>query len=389
MSSPPGKKGSPSRGSPPFDEQGQAGGLGSEEHHYLTVDSGDSADDDFWDSDAGSITKALDHMIANCRNTRVAQQFDDRYNIAERANIRTNSLDNPGRVENGRRYNANAAGQSEYQFPVDELEQDRLDLMHHIFKSLLHGELYISPIAGTNPQRILDLGTGTGIWAIEIADQFPSAAVVGTDLAPIQPTWVPPNLEFQIDDCEADWTFGKSTFDFIHIRYLRAAISNWPRLYQQAYDTLRPGGYFEFQDPDLTFLTDDGSLPEDAALTTYINHFHQACQKMGKHTRGQPQSVADELYKIGFEDVKVVVKKCPQNPWPKDPHLKTLGRYSLLNLLDGLEGFAMKLFTGMLGWSKEEVDIFVLKLKRESVNKHYHMYFNYYFVSGRKPLTAS
>ncbi|KAF3276162.1 hypothetical protein TWF970_006447 [Orbilia oligospora] len=369
MSTPPGKervsprvsprtspKGSPSNTT----DQPEAGTIGgSQQQHYIAADSADSStEDDFWDSDNGSLMTDTTSL----REQIYAQM-----------------------VENGRRYNANSAGKSDYQFPVDEMEQDRLDLMHHIFKLLLHGDLYISPI-GPNPQRILDIGTGTGIWAIEIADRFPSASVVGTDLAPIQPTWVPPNLEFQIDDCEGDWTFPKDSFDFIHIRYLRAAISDWPRLYKQAYDALRPGGYFEFQDPDLVFLTDDGSMPEDASLSQYINHFHAACEKNGKHTRGQPQSVKDELRKLGFTDIVEDVRKCPQNPWPrKDEHLKALGRYSLLNLLDGLEGFAMKLFTGILKWRKEEVDIFVAKLKQESCNKNYHMYFNYYYVSGRKP----
>lgn len=35
---------------------------------------------------------------------------------------------------------------------------------------------------------MLDLGTGTGIWAIDFADEYPSANVIGTDLSPIQPT---------------------------------------------------------------------------------------------------------------------------------------------------------------------------------------------------------
>lgn len=29
-----------------------------------------------------------------------------------------------------------------------------------------------------------------GIWAIDFADQFPSADVLGVDVAPIQPDWL-------------------------------------------------------------------------------------------------------------------------------------------------------------------------------------------------------
>jgi ubiquinone/menaquinone biosynthesis C-methylase UbiE len=33
---------------------------------------------------------------------------------------------------------------------------------------LLKGELIRAPV--TNPQRVLDIGTGTGIWAIDYAE---------------------------------------------------------------------------------------------------------------------------------------------------------------------------------------------------------------------------
>lgn len=52
--------------------------------------------------------------------------------------------------------------------PNDEKEQDRLDLFHHLFLSLLGGKLWTSPL--DNPHRVLDVGTGTGIWAIDFAE---------------------------------------------------------------------------------------------------------------------------------------------------------------------------------------------------------------------------
>lgn len=67
----------------------------------------------------------------------------------------------------------------------------RLDLHHEIMRLCWDNKLHQSPLA--DPQRILDIGTGTGIWAIDMADKYPMSEVIGTDLSPIQPDWVPAN----------------------------------------------------------------------------------------------------------------------------------------------------------------------------------------------------
>jgi methylase of polypeptide subunit release factors len=56
-----------------------------------------------------------------------------------------------------------------------------MDLNHEILLQLLQGELHKSTI-GKTPERILDVGTGTGIWAIDMAERYPSAEVLGLDL---------------------------------------------------------------------------------------------------------------------------------------------------------------------------------------------------------------
>ena len=88
------------------------------------------------------------------------------------------------RQENGRTYHAYNDGS--YLVPNDEAENDRLDFQHAIYLRTLGGKLHLAPIPG-DVQNVLDIGTGTGIWAMDFADEHPSARVIGTDLSPIQP----------------------------------------------------------------------------------------------------------------------------------------------------------------------------------------------------------
>lgn len=74
---------------------------------------------------------------------------------------------------NGRRYHRYRHGR--YPIPNDEAEQNREDMLHTMMMESTDGRLFYAPI-GPNPQKVIDLGTGTGLWAIECrqANSLPS-----------------------------------------------------------------------------------------------------------------------------------------------------------------------------------------------------------------------
>lgn len=65
--------------------------------------------------------------------------------------------------ENTRRYHKYMEGR--YLLPNDEPEQDREDMKHAMCVNVMDGKLHSAPLE--NPQKIVDIGTGTGIWAID------------------------------------------------------------------------------------------------------------------------------------------------------------------------------------------------------------------------------
>lgn len=139
------------------------------------------------------------------------------------------------REENGRTYHAYKEGK--YLAPNDEPERDRLDLQHHLFNLTFSGRLHLAPVGeeGKQIHRVLDVGTGTGIWAIDFADEHPESEVLGIDLSAIQPGFVPPNVSFQVDDIEEPWTF-RDKFDFLYARMMTGSFADWPKFFTQAYE---------------------------------------------------------------------------------------------------------------------------------------------------------
>ncbi|OLN97561.1 hypothetical protein CCHL11_00993 [Colletotrichum chlorophyti] len=256
------------------------------------------------------------------------------------------------------------------------------DFQHRIWTMAFDEELAVAP-AHKTAKHVLDMGTGTGIWAIDYADAFPSAEVIGVDLSPIQPEWMPPNCVFEIDDLEKPWTWTKP-FDYVHCRSMEGCFQDRSKILKKVYNALAPGGWFEVADLILPLGCDDGSVPKDSALARWHDLLMEAAAKIGRPLEGLVKDDAS-LEEAGFVDVVRKEYIFPLNSWHKDEKLQEIGRWQCVNLDMGLEGLSLALLTRALEWSQEEVFTFCAQVRRDLRNKKMHAYWRVNVVYARRP----
>ncbi|KJZ70779.1 hypothetical protein HIM_09829 [Hirsutella minnesotensis 3608] len=250
----------------------------------------------------------------------------------------------------GRRYHSSGT----YIYPNDEEEQERLNVVHKAYL-LLHGSLFLSPIdlAG---RSILDIGTGTGQWAVDMADRDPSRIIIGLDISPIQPEFVPPNVHFFVENVETEWR-ETDKYHLVHLRGMSGSIKDWPSLFHKIYQALKPGGAMEAHETLPAVFSKNQNLAPDNPLVDLMRDLFSNLRGGSWFYR-----YAEEA---GFIDVSEEIVEAPLGNWPEDQQQKDIGEMLASSFKKGLHGLTAKAFRDILGRSEEEVEVFNAFVRRE------------------------
>jgi SAM-dependent methyltransferase len=144
-----------------------------------------------------------------------------------------------------------------YILPKDKPEIERLDFQHSLLKDLIDNNLYVSPVR--EPEEVLDIGCGTGIWGHEVACNLPEATVINIDVIPPPVERLseierrPDNFIFAQLNILQGLPFSPNAFDFVHQRFVSWGIPSkyWTQHLQEIKKVTASGAWVEFMEPGL------------------------------------------------------------------------------------------------------------------------------------------
>lgn len=217
-------------------------------------------------------------------------------------------------------------------------------------------------IRGPTSKRPITLLIWYTTLCSDFADEFPNVEVIGTDITPIQPSWVPANVSFELDDCNLEWTWPENSFDFIHARMLVGVIEDWYEFHRQAFRTCAPGGTYPLDlsiyllTPDnhlhnfhagyiesfvgcSTFECNDGSVKEGSAMSQWPKVFNEGGRRFGRTFEVYDHDLQRKAMEAaGFVDIEFKDYLIPMGGWGCDKEAAEIGLWWKIALEADLDG---------------------------------------------------
>ncbi|KAH9934326.1 uncharacterized protein B0H18DRAFT_1082848 [Fomitopsis serialis] len=226
-------------------------------------------------------------------------------------------LDTSKRIDHAQRVYQSFPG-ANYVLPSDTTERERLALQHRLLKGSFEDRIIACPVTITSEDHILDSGTGSGTWLLDVLSIIPAAAVVHaidieSRLFPVDDSRIVSrgNVEFlttTITKLPAEWS---GIFTLIHQRLLVAALraEEWKMAINEMMRTLVPGGWVQ--------LGEVGSWKAGPTTEKHIALVQTLFKAKGL-VLDCARYIPDMLRDLGFVHVSVEERTIPLGSWAGD-----------------------------------------------------------------------
>ncbi|EXM13253.1 hypothetical protein FOTG_18294 [Fusarium oxysporum f. sp. vasinfectum 25433] len=236
----------------------------------------------------------------------------------------------------------------------------------------------------------MDLGTGTGIWPVSLAEEYLfDAQIMAIDLNQVQPTLIPRGVTSkQFDIEEPIWTSLLTDCNLVHMRMLLGSIEThlWPQIYGNIFEHLAPGdGYIEHVEIDWTPRWQGYGQPENSSFQRWSELFLSSMDKFNRSARVVPAKTEQLIKAAGFTDVKQEVIKAFVCPWTSDSREQEVARWFNLALSRSLEALSMMPLIEKQGLKLEEVRELCARARKEICALQNHAFCNIHVWTARKP----
>lgn len=304
-----------------------------------------------------------------------------------------------------------------YLLPLDGDEFERLDKQDFLLKLSMWGLFSLQQdiddtLATQDPalerKAVLDIGCGSGQWALNIASSYPHVRVVGIDQVPQMPEDLPSNVEFQQHDVNDGLSAFYGTFDLVHVRCIGSGTKSYRTLIKEATKCLNPGGLAIFIEGDFDLVKEDQRTIQEPADDEHPNGslLQKWMQAVGTaqdrrcrfvDVEDSPHTLDKGLWQFGSYDpftCWTASMFTPVTPWPQSDlneetlHFKVAGTLMRQNLKLFLTGTEQLLIED--GRTKEEVAEWAARIREEIDGEGLlKMWFRWRVAWGRVPRLPS
>jgi hypothetical protein len=140
--------------------------------------------------------------------------------------------------------------------------------------------------------------------------------------------------------------------------------------------SLHPGGWVELQETPCKIYSDNPSITTDLPFMRTMSQFCETSSRLGRVCGEELFEFKDYIASAGFVDVTETRYRLPIGPWQTDSTGRELGRYNMLNFLEGIEGYALAVCNQGEEGETADAQEMVRAARRNILDKKARLYVN-------------